>query len=178
MFQSIYKLFQYIITTYVKEVKYFSLYSNQFNRERESERINYPSVFLEILPAETKQYLNSVQYSIMNVRLHIVSEFNTSFNSTDKMLDTSFEHLALLDKIHIMFNNVSFLSIPKEFYDNDNYNIGKIVRNGIEVSRDFGSKKDSIVSFQFYLTDLSAEDEYTYVQFTEESDITTNITFE
>ena len=174
MFQAIYKLFEYILKTNVEEIKYISLYSNQFNRENESDRISYPAAFLEIVPLETTQWLDSVQYSTVTVRLHIVSEFYTTFKDSDKLLDKSFEHLALLDKIYLMFNEKNDLDIPEEFYNNSYITIGKMVRTGVDLSRDFGIKKDSIINFQFFLTDNSASAEKTYVEFTSQDDIAVN----
>jgi len=177
MFKSIYTLFNYFITQNIPEVKLVSLFSNQFQREAASERLPYPSVFIEITPLQANNWLMNVQYFEVVVNLHVVSEFYNTFDNNDKMLTSSFDHLSIVDKVYKELDNLSDFTLPEEVVDGD-YVINRLQRTGIVLSKDFGVLKDSIISFRFLFVDRSKLDDLEYVEFSEATDFVTTISYD
>lgn len=176
MFKSIYELFNYFISTYIKDVKMITLYSNQYRNLDKSNPLPTPTVLIEILPISSKPFINGVEELTFQVRLHILSEIYSSFNNNDEQKDKSFKHLELVDTISKGIFNINSFDLPEDLVNNDVLNINSIKRNSINLSSEYGLLQRSIITYDCLIMDKNNFKPNDYVELTEESDIVTPTT--
>jgi len=155
----IYKLIQYYLTERVKDIKYISLYNNQFQDHVSNRSIPTPAVLIEILPINFDDLLNNVQYSKVNINIHIGTDNYNGYDRDDIMQDNSLEHLELLDKIYIALNRVTSLDLPDDL-KNEMYIQGEFRRNSVTIDTYNSTIHHSIINGSFMLFDLSAVKKY------------------
>ena len=111
MISSIYKSLQYFITDRISEIKYISLYNDQFNQPLENRALPMPAVLIEILPINFENLLRQVQYAEVDINIHFGTEIYSGFDRDDAKQDSSLNHLILLDKLYVGLNNVNSYSL-------------------------------------------------------------------
>jgi len=163
MVSNIYKMLEYFITERVPDIKYISLYNNQFNNSETNRAIPLPAVLIEILPINFNDYLSNVQYATVQVNLHLGTPIYNGFDRGDKMQDNSFKHLRLLDKLYIGLNKVNSSLLPDE-YKNELFYNGIFKRNSVQFQTYNSIIHTSIISGSFAMLDKSAVDYYTMVE--------------
>ena len=166
MISSIYKTLQYFITERIEEIKYVSLYNDQFNRPSSNRATPTPAILIEILPINFDNLLKQAQYAQVNVNIHFGTEIVTSFDRDDAMQDTSLEHLVLLDKIYIALNRVNSNELPDEM-QSDIFLQGGLKRTGLQINQYNSVMHHSIINATFMLFDLSAVKTYTELELTD-----------
>jgi len=161
MIASIFKTLQYFITERVPDIKYISLYNNQFNNSDSNRPLPMPAVLIEILPINFDDLLQNVQMSIVEVNIHLGTEIYNGFDRDDSMQDTSLDHLKLLDKLYIGLNRVNTQDLPDELKD-DNYIISAgFKRNRVTLQNYNSPINHSIINGSFKMFDLSAMKKWT-----------------
>ena len=155
MIASIFKTFQYFITDRLPEIKYVTLYNNQFNNSDSNRALPMPSVLIEILPINFDNMLLNVQYAKVDINIHLGTEIYNGFDRNDKMQDRSFEHLKMLDKLYITLNNVNSANLPNELKD-QLFIQGSFRRNRVTLNNYNSVINHSIINGSFMLLDYSA----------------------
>lgn len=155
MIAQIFKTLQYFITERIPEIKYVSLYNNQFNQPLDNRAIPTPAILIEILPINFDNMLKGVQYSKVDINIHFGTEIYSGFDRDDKMQDSSFEHLNLLDKVYIALNRVNSEDLPDEM-KNELFQQGGLKRTGVQINQYNSVLHHSIIKAKFMLFDLSA----------------------
>ncbi len=163
MIGQIYTTLQHFITERIPEIKYVTLYNNQFNQHLENRALPLPGILIEILPINFDDMLNNVQYAKVDVNIHFGTEIYNGFDRDDAMQDTSFEHLELLDKLYIGLNRVNSEDLPDEM-KNELYIQGGFRRNSVTVNQYNSVIHHSVINGSFMLFDLSAVKKYTEVE--------------
>jgi len=163
MVANIFKTIEYFITQRVPEIKYVSLYNNQFNNPESNRQIPLPAVLIEILPINFNDLLQNVQYAEVNVNIHLGTEIYSSFDRNDKMQDNSFNNLRMLDKLYISLNRINTSDLPPELKDELFYN-AQLKRVGLQLTTTSSIIHTSIISTRFILFDTSAVQYYSEVE--------------
>jgi len=172
MISFIYKTLEYFITQRVPEIKYVSLYNNQFNNIEINRPINYPAVLIEILPIQFNDLLHNVQYSPVSVNIHLGTEIYNSFDRGDNNQTRSFEHLSLLDKLYIGLNRANSELLPDEL-KNELYIQGGFKRTGLRLNSYNTTINQSIITGNFIFFDNSAITRYNTIEL-EDINLTTH----
>jgi len=159
MVSFIYKSLQYFITQRIPEIKYISLYNNQFNNSQTNRPIPYPAVLIEILPITFQNLANQMQYAEVNINLHFGTEIYNGFDRNDAMQDRSLEHLSLLDKLYVGLNRVNSEILPDEF-KNEFYLQSAFNRTGLQLNLYNSVVNHSIITGKFIIYDSSAVKRY------------------
>jgi len=166
MFENIFKTIQYFITERIPEIKYVSLYNDQFNRPLENRAIPTPAILIEILPINFDNLLNNVQYAKVNVNIHFGTEIVNGFDRNDAMQDSSFKHLNLLDKIYLGLNNINSNDLPDNL-KSDLFIQAGLKRTGVQVLQYNSTIHHSIINASFIFFDGSAVKRYTEYELTD-----------
>jgi len=166
MIGQIFSTLQYFITERIPEVKYISLYNNQFGNYEDNRQFDLPAVLIEILPINFDNLLNQVQYSEIQVNLHIGTEIYNGFDRNDKMQDRSFEHLQLLDKLFIGLNRVNSEELPEELKSEIFIQSG-FRRNSVTVNPYNSVINHSVINGSFVLFDYSTVKKYNEIELTD-----------
>lgn len=166
MIANIYKTIEYFLTSRVTDLKYVSLYNDQFNNPLSNRALPMPAILIEILPITFKDLLNNVQYSEVEVNLHFGTEIVNGFDRDDSMQNNSFEYLQLLDKIYIALNNVNSQDLPDEL-KSDIFLQGGLVRTGLQLNQYNSTLYTAVIKAKFMLFDCSAVKQYTELELTD-----------
>jgi len=112
MIKSIYNLVNAIIKDKLPDIKYFSLFRDQFNLEKISRTINYPAILLEVLPHKFQKMASErVQRSDITIKLHVGVQLFNSLDNDDILIDESVEFMEILDKIYDAFEGESSMNV-------------------------------------------------------------------
>lgn len=166
MISSIFTTLQYFITDRVEDIKYLSLYNNQFNQPDSNRALAMPAVLIEILPINFNDLLNNVQYAEIDVNIHVGTDNYTSFDRGDSMQDASLGHLQILDKLYIALNRVNSEELPEDM-KSELFSQAMFKRVGVQLNQYNSSIYHSIIKGKFMFYDLSAVKRYNEYELTD-----------
>jgi hypothetical protein len=148
------------------DYKHYELFNNQ---PLNSAIINlYPAIYIEILPIEWDQRTYNIQESTATIRLHIVNEIYSSFDSDDANIDKSLDHLNFLTEVYkaLSLKSSDSSNIPQLEEVEEYFNIGSLQRirtSNITTSK---SKYITMMDFESRIIDKSNWTYHNYDEFT------------
>lgn len=156
MVTTIYNMFGYFIEKCFPEIKNFELYNNDPFNETNAVPKEYPAIMLEIVPIPIDQLLNNIQEMVIDVKVHVISHVITSTKWDDTEKQSTANYLNLLDKVYRYLNLISSIDVPADLVNGD-ICISSIVRTNLEVAKQIGHLKDSIITFRCKVFDKTAQ---------------------
>lgn len=166
MISTIFKVIQERLST-VEEIRTVDMFSNQIYNENFDARLITPAAYIEIPPMTFDNRLRKVQTSDFTVRLHIVLENQSTYTTVDKESSAkAIAQLEILDKV--------FKALHSEAGSNeDDTYVYRIVRQGLDISKNASTIRDNVITLRLYLVDVSLIEAQTTVTLGEDGlDIT------
>jgi len=162
MIAYIYKLFEYYITTNIKEIKSVDLFFNQFETQNngQTDSTQNPKVLIEINDLEPIQMFGGIQHFVANITLHVGIDITNSFRNDFELKEKNLSYLLLLDKIYKKLQDITSYVLPIEIRSNE-FLIYQIERNRLLFATNPEPIKETLIGFSVVIEDNSLASDFT-----------------
>jgi hypothetical protein len=177
MFEHIYNIINYYLTTYVKDIKSIDLYFDQFNQQFSgaSDNMPNPRVLIEIQEGASEQRFGNYQISTVPVVLYIGIDIFETFERNSKIKNKNFAYLSLIDDIFVKINQLTSFDLPDNLQRED-IRITNVERTNFLMASNPENIKVSTITFQFIVEDYRTDKNIESVEYIiEDNDISVDI---